>query len=247
MVPDPQGDQAVGRAYLCPSGRELRITRRCLEEDLRMASDAAFADALAHEIVRAFRNRRRDRFDDTKTVGPAAGPRTLYRLAHRHRHRGATWYDEELNVVWLCAYGYHESGTSDDAFPYFRELIEAGRIMPTQADRDGVADDRAERLAAALPAEAQRLLEEARVQPDTEVRGTLGSAGVGVVVVVVETLEETHVAIIGTTSKKEIYAILAAFFPQAEVGEWSTETKLPTRELDWEALESCWYILHGNA
>jgi hypothetical protein len=148
--------------------------------------------------------------------------------------------------VWLCAYGYHESGAEDDAFPYFRNLMDAGRMLPTQADQDALERDRADRLAAALPAEAQRLLAEARAKPETEVSGTLGASDVGVVVVVVQTLEEIHVAISGATTK-QIYAILAAFFPEASVGEWTVETRLPTRDLRADAFESCWSILHGDS
>jgi hypothetical protein len=80
--------------------------------------------------------------------------------------------------------------------------------------------DRAERLASVLPNEAQRLLAAACANPETEVSGTLGPSEVGVVVVIVETLEELFVAITGAT-RKQIYAILTAFFPEAEVGEWT--------------------------
>ena len=239
-------DEAIGRSYVCRRGWELRITERCLTEDLGMPADTVFADAAAHEIVAAFQSRRRSRTDDTRTVGPAAGGNTIYRLGAGHRHRGATWYDEEHGVVWLCAYGYHESGAADDAFPYFRELMDAGRMLPTDADRDALESDRVDRLAAALPAEAQRLLAEARAAPETEVSGTLGAASVGVVVVVVQTLEEIHVAIAGGT-RKQIFAILAAFFPEASVGEWTVEARLPTRDLRSETFESCWSILHGDA
>jgi hypothetical protein len=240
-------NQGTSRSKLC-AGWELRITERCLVDDLGLAPDASYADALArHKIVDAFSKKRSERTDNGKTVGPAAGDNTLYRLGHGHRHRGATWYDQDGQVVWLCAYGRHESGADDDAFPYFDELMRTGTMMPTTADRDAAAEDRAARLAAALPRTAQQLLEEARANPGTEVRGTVGSTAIGVVVVVVEKLEETHVAIVGATGRKEIYAILAAFFADAEFGEWSPASNLPARDLDWEAFESGWYILHGCA
>jgi hypothetical protein len=238
--------RTVGGSYLC-DGYELRITQRCLIEDLGYQADTGFAEAVAHEIVVAFRNQRKQATIGTKTVGPEAGPDTIYRLGYGDHHRGATWHDQDLGAVWLCAYGYHESGEPDDAFPYFRELMHRGDMLPTDADRDAVRAARAERLADALPTEAQRLLAEARADPGAEISGTLATTDVSIVVVVVETLQETHVAIVGARSRTEILMILAAFFPEAEFGEWSSELELPTRQLNWEALESCWYILHGVA
>jgi len=72
---------------------ELRITQRCLVEDLGYDAMSTFADASSHPIVRAFENQRSGNPIGTKTVGPAAGERTLYRIGYGHNHRGATWYD----------------------------------------------------------------------------------------------------------------------------------------------------------
>jgi hypothetical protein len=239
-----ENEGPLGRAFLCGEW-ELRITVRCLGEDLGFAPGTSFAEALGHPIVRAFRNRRRVSTVDTKTIGPAAGDETIYRLAHGHRHRGATWYDEPNRVVWLCAYAYHESGAEDDAFPYFRELMSNGRLGPTDVDRGALDEDRAERLAQALPETAQQLLADARDHPDQEVRRTVGNFRMGVVIKVVETLEETFVAIVGTRSFAEIAVVLASFY-RAEIGEWTPEARLPTRELDLAHFESCWSILHGD-
>jgi hypothetical protein len=63
---------------------ELRITRRCLVDDLGLREDAAFEEASGHPIVDALiRQRVRDPLG-TKTVGPEAGERTFYRLARGH-------------------------------------------------------------------------------------------------------------------------------------------------------------------
>jgi hypothetical protein len=241
-TPDESGE-AVGRSYVCAGGWELRITERCLTEDLRLAPDATFAEATAHEIVVAFRNKRGLEAVGSGSIGPAAGDDTIRPLRYTHRHRGATWYDTEQRVAWLCGYGYHESGATDDAFQHFRELMDERRLLPTEAERAAVDDDRADRLAAALPAEAQTLLAKARASPLREIGGTLGSRGVGVVVVIDDAHELIYVAITGAT-KRETNAILNAFDANAEIDDWSFEYNLPTRDLNWEALEICRAIIY---
>ena len=77
----------------------------------------------------------------TRTVGPAAGELTIYRLGQGHEHRGATWHDAAERVLWLCAYGLHRSGEDDDAFPYFHGLIGAGTLLPTEGDYAALFDD----------------------------------------------------------------------------------------------------------
>src|SRR5581483_1459751 len=105
---------AIGGSYLCDD-YELRITQRCLRDDLGMPPNATFGDALAHPVVQAFRNQRRQSPVGTKTIGPAAAANTIYRLGHTDDHRGATWHDEANRVVWLCAYRRHRSGEPADA------------------------------------------------------------------------------------------------------------------------------------
>ena len=90
------------------------------------------------------------------------------------------------------AYRLHRSGEQDDAFPYIKGLDEEGRLLPTEEDYKALFDDHGHRAAMVAPEEAQELLAEARANEGVEVRGVLGeAAGVGVVVEVVETLEET--------------------------------------------------------
>jgi hypothetical protein len=49
--------------------------------------------------------------------------------------RGATWVDENLNVVWLCAVQRREEGSDDDAFAWFAGLHGSGQLLPTDDDR----------------------------------------------------------------------------------------------------------------
>jgi hypothetical protein len=239
----------VGGACLCEN-YELRVTQRCLTEDLSYSADATFSEALAHDIVRAFRRERSAAPVGSGTVGPAAGANTLHRLRHTDDHRGATWFDEEHGVVWLCAYGFHRSGEPDDAFHHFHRLIDEERIRPEVGDYVALLTDREQRFAEIVRAGAPGLLEEARHEPEQAVTVTLGGVDMSVVIVVVETLQETYVAIAGQSgvvNRRRTLMILSAFYPEAEIGEWSVRYELPTRALDAARLEVCWSILHGVA
>jgi hypothetical protein len=85
-----------------------------------------------------------------KTVGPAAGDRSLHHLGIGNDHRGVTWWDAAAQVVWLCAYGLHRSGEPDDAFHYFDQLLDSGSIYPTPADYEWLENDLTEGFALRL-------------------------------------------------------------------------------------------------
>jgi hypothetical protein len=237
--------EPYGRSFICPRW-ELRITERCLVDDLGLHADVGFDEALRHPIVDAFARERVNSMGEGKTVGPEAGPATLHRLGSGDRHRGATWWDARNKVVWLCGYGRHESGAADDAFQLFKQLIEDGRIRPTSADVETFLDDRAERLANLLPEAAARLLEEARNDPEQEKAMTIGGLRVSIVVRYVLTLEEVYLATLGGTSRED-KALRLSLFPESKFGEWRLEECLPTRELEHAEYEVCHSIWHGEA
>jgi len=221
-------------SFVCDAGHELRITSRCLRADLKYEPPRDFDQlADAHEIVDAFRVKRDVYPDGGKTVGPANGDLTLYRLAKGDDHRGATWFDARVGVVWLCAERFHRSGTANDAFPYFHALIKSRQIWPTREDYEWLELDRAERLAERLPEAAQELLAHARANPNQEHRAVIGQGQVGVVVEIVETLEETYVAfsVASIGDPTRVIALLAAFYPGRDFGEWQYRNRLPTRPL----------------
>lgn len=231
--------------YLCADGHELRITARCLTEDFDRPADEAFENLLGIPIVRALVVKRAPTRTGGKTVGPRAGERTLYHLGQGDDHRGATWWDSRHDVVWLCAYREHRSGAPNDAFPYFRELISAGRIMPTRIDYESLGADRSARAVANAVREGQRLLTEARVSLGREVRGVVALQDVGVVVEMVETMTETCVAInVRRITPEELQLVLLGIYPDREFDEWDGGRSFPTRPLDLEAPEMCWSILH---
>jgi hypothetical protein len=148
-------------------------------------------------------------------------------------------------VVWLCAYGLHRSGEADDAFPYFHELTEKGILLPTESDYAALFADRAQRFVESIYDDAQRLLAQARSAPGVEQTGTLGGEkAAGVLVEVVETLEETYVAFsLEGIDFERILVILRAFYVEAEFLDWEPAAELPTRPLRQN--EFCYRILRG--
>jgi hypothetical protein len=137
----------------------------------------------------------------TDTVGPTGGGDAIWVLRYTGNHRGATWFDANQNVVWLCAYARHRSGTDNDAFQQFPVLIRENGMLPTEADYEALAKDRAERFAAVVCFDAPKLLADARAHAGVEVRGVIGTTQpAGLVVHLVETLEETYLAVFGDTT-----------------------------------------------
>jgi hypothetical protein len=131
-----------GRSLVGP-GRELRVAERCLTEDLGCRPDTGLEDIQNHEIVRALVRERRG-----KDIGrPLTGLVTQLPagvLAHGHDHRGATWFDEQHDVVWLMAYRRHRSGEPDDFFPWVQTLDSQEQLFPTDTDYERLELERAD-------------------------------------------------------------------------------------------------------
>jgi hypothetical protein len=177
---------------------ELRITRRCLEEDLGSFADTEFEKSLSSNvIVKAFVREHEFKVEAAKTVSPLSSGQTVGRLAHQHDHRGAVWFDEANEVMWLCAYHLHRSGTSGDAFPYFKDLDADDRLLPDEDDYVALADDEGFRFAEAVPGEMQTLLAQARAQPDLELRAIIGGTyEVGLAVESAQPFESVTLAVV---------------------------------------------------
>jgi hypothetical protein len=243
----PAKDQPHLRSFVCSLGHELRITGRCLREDLVDASDASFDElAKRHGIIKAFRRERRNATAGVDTLGPGGGVRTLTVLRHTNDWRGVTWFDQEKGVVWLCACGWHRSGQPGDAFPHFTTLRQNSGIWPSDDDYEALEADRGEQFAAFVVTEAPRFLAAARAAPETEIVMVIGREPVAIVVRVVETLEETFVAFSGLRLAPPLFVLLfVALYPDRGFKDWRTEPRLPTRELDRPRAELCFSILHG--
>lgn len=240
-------DRAHLRSVICAAGHELRITHRCVREDLGESPDAPFEELQGrYGIVRAFRRERRAATSGADSLGAAGGPRPLTVLRHTHHLRGVTWFDEREEVVWLCACGRHRSGDADDAFPFFERLRAGGHIWPNARDYEALAYDRSEQFAALVLDEAPRLLTLAQSHPGTEHVMVIGREPVAIVVRVVETLRETFVAVSGLhLGPNQFQILLVALYPDRGYREWRFEQRLPTRELDRTRAEICLSIVHG--
>ncbi len=198
-----------------------------------------------YEIVGAFVRERYARTAGTDVLRPA-GPRPLTILRHTHDWRGTTWFDEQQDVVWLCStHGHHRSRESDDSFLYFLALRDEGLIWPTGEDYEDLAADRGTQFAAFVVDLAPDLLAEARANPGVECSRTIGREPIAIVVEIVETLEETYVAVSGLTITPPLLnVLLASLYPNRSFEDWRFEDRLPTRDLDVQRAEFCLSILH---
>lgn len=166
----------------------LRVTQRCLEEDLGLSEkDAAkFRDRDA----RTFRDRHEalDRFVEMRADEPAKGkaidqvkPRGRVRSLRVGAGRAVTTWDPEEDVCWLLAYHwFHQSGHKDDCYNIFVELhLNGSRLLPSGTDYEVFLDSIDEEdgtdlgvvsvsLIDELEAVSAELLEEARAKPNVE-------------------------------------------------------------------------------
>lgn len=219
-------------SYLVES-YELRITGRCLAEDLGVDAQASFESLLGQDIVRGLVGKR--------AAAPTGGEEftghgtglSLQKLRFRDQ-RGATWYEEEKAVVWLLACGLHRSGDPDDAYPYMERLGQEGRLIPTDSDYEALFDDRAERAAEVVVEEAQELLSAAREQASIEQVGVLGEqAPVSVVVEMTDGVEEVCIAFSVTVVPPAWVTLIPAWFvPHSRFDQWMETASFPVRPLE---------------
>jgi len=237
--------QSHGRGHICPAGHELRITRRCLEDDLGEDPDECEFEGLctSHPIVHAFREKRTERTAGADTVGPQAGEWTITVLRHTHNHRGATWFDAKSGVVWLVASGHHRSGEPDDAFQHFRRLLDEDEIYPVSNDLEDHIAERQEQFAERAKLTVPILLAEAQANPETEVTMEIGVEPVSCVVHVVETAEERFIAVSGHVGVQGLALLKVLFARDKGHEEWRSVGRLPTRALDHTRAEMCFSVL----
>ena len=183
-----------------------------------MKADTPFEEAVRHPIVAALQEKRCSETGSGKTVGPAAEVATLYHLGAGEDHRGATWFDVDHGVVWLCAYGWHRSGEADDAFQRFVELIQKDEIYPDEGDYRRLLGARAHRFVELAPINAQALRDQALQDPGTVQGGELGRrVRVRVRGEASGDIAEMSLAFApGSLNQREIAFILRCFAPDAE-------------------------------
>ncbi|HEX2294643.1 MAG TPA: hypothetical protein VHN37_04975 [Actinomycetota bacterium] len=97
----------------------------------------------------------------------------VYRVSHG-RWRGATWFDEPRDVLWLLAAAPREEGALGDAYEHFSSLHAAGRFLPDDDDRRRDRVEGAARALDAIETGLRDLLDVARSDPGSEHSRTLG-------------------------------------------------------------------------
>jgi hypothetical protein len=221
--------RCIQGSYICAHW-ELRVTDRCLDEDLGRPG-ASFEDVLNTPIIKAFTSKRAERTEDTRQVNDVRCKVPIWVLARGDDHRGGTLFDAENKVVWLVATRLHRSGAPDDFFPYCVALDRRRRLLPSAADYEKLFDERAERFVYQMRVEAPLLLQKAAASPGTEVTGVLGGRfGVAVTLEVDDDIEVTTVAIkVGETPWEQLMLILAAIHAD---GGWEPIDGMPHRELE---------------
>src|ERR1700733_1387812 len=153
--------RAAGGAYICEKW-ELRVTARCLDEDLNASSAAEFEELRGLEIIKAFMGDRSASPVAGKELNPMSSGHEVFALGYGHAHRGATLYDEGNAVVWLLAYGRHRSGDDDDFYPWVKALDREGRLIPVHADYRRMLVERDRRFVEAVVVETPVILRDAR-------------------------------------------------------------------------------------
>jgi hypothetical protein len=215
---------------------DLRITQRCLRDDLGRDADSDFGDLLSLDIVKALVRERRFKTHGGRQVRPLTCGCEVWVVAHGNDHRGATWYDEKNRVVWLLAYGLHRSGEADDFFPYCKEIDAAGELMPTIADVARLNRERDRWFVYALAIEAPRLLLKAREEgPQRAILG--GRHGVAVEVEVADDLQGTTIAVDATAVPFGLWQIILVAF-HAD-GDWIEVPAMPSRALEPNEIAWC--------
>lgn len=167
---------AVGHLHLAVStSRRARLTIRCLVDDLGL--ELPGLDVGLGEIDDLFLNEVR-RLAPTSPRGQKRILAIDHPLVYRVRvsdYRGATWVDEERDIVWLCAARRREDGSEADAYRFFEDLHRRGKLLPTD---DDYLRDRAEaaiRLQRGLTSELLALVDQALATPGSECRQDLGN------------------------------------------------------------------------
>jgi hypothetical protein len=213
------------------SDRELRVTQRCLIEDLEGRKGSTLEDVAQHPIVRAFLRERRKKTAGTREVGQLHSGKKIWVLTQAQRHRGGTWFEAKRDIVWLVAAGHHESGSKNDFFPYCRRLDKEGKLAPSKEDYTALFLAQRERLAARILIDAPLLRKQAR-DSGGEVSGQIGGKfGVHVAIEVAGEIEEISVAfdLRSLEDPRYMWGILGAL--EAD-GEWEAAEKMPSRSLE---------------
>jgi len=154
--------------------RRARPTLRCLTEDLGLDVPGLGVDLgeIDHPWLDELRRIAPRSPQGQKRILAIAQP-LVYRLRVSSA-RGATWVDEEHDIVWLCAAHRREQGSDDDAYAWFADLHANGQLLASEDDRLRDRAEAAIRLQRGLNAELLHLVDEALSRKRTELAADLG-------------------------------------------------------------------------
>ena len=162
---------------------QLRITLRCLVEDLAFTSDdlersldeLAAGSSDAAKFIRTFIEKRgTDPVDEDSIEDLATRRIPMHPLRRGERIRGLTWHDRDANVVWLVAAHFaHRSGERSDSYAYFRGL-RADQLLPEELDYVLFREQQAIQAADAILDLIDPALRSALADPGAEIRLDVG-------------------------------------------------------------------------
>ena len=222
-----------------PTSRRARPTIRCLVEDLGLPlQDDVDLGQLDHPWLEELRRVAPHSPRGQKRILAIEQP-LVFRL-RVPAERGATWVDEEHNIVWLCGVERRQDASQDDAYAYFAGLHAAGRLLPLADDRLRDQVEGVTRLQHGLRATLSQLADDALGQRGTELRADLGDylpcrvlvlerGGVEEIWCALSTraVDGSHVL---DRLRDILFADLEAHFPGAV---FETRADWPTGELAW--------------
>jgi hypothetical protein len=223
--------RTAGGAYICEEW-ELRVTARCLDEDLNASATAEFEELRGLEIIKALISDRSTSPVSGKELNPMSSGHEVFALGYGHAHRGATLHDESNAVVWLVAYGRHRSGDGDDFYPWVKALDQEGRLIPIHADYRRMLVERDRRFVEAVVMETPVILRDAR-KAEGEYKVVVGGElGVSLSIEIDDELDAQAITVAfpanAIQSWDQCTVLLAALAPGRE---WDSIARMPSREL----------------
>lgn len=242
--------RAVRCAHICKDW-ELRVTARCLDEDLNADATADFESISGLGIIKAFVKDRSTTVVSSREIRPLTSGQEVWALGYGNDHRGATFYDEEEGVVWLVAYGRHRSGTPGDFYPVCKQLDNDGQLLPKKADMVRLYKDRDRRFVDAVTVEAPVVLKAAR-KVEGEYRCTIGGElGAGLAIEVVEEMNATAITVafkpagggpLSHVTMEHGQVLLQAL----ACGQWELISRMPSRDLAPDEVGFTITLVHGK-
>lgn len=223
------------------SPRRVRVTLRCLEEDLGIPLPATDTDLgqLDHPLVEECRRLAELAPRGQKRILAIDSP-LVFRVSHG-RWRGATWVDENHKLFWLLAAEQREEGSLDDAYVHFQSLHDSNNLLPK---RDDYLRDRVEegtRVLAAIKAELPDAITAARKERGADYTVLLlGQVEVVIHVKHDEGIEMVWMAVSALDAEKNVvnvrlrdlvFVVAERILGDAE-WEWTAEWPIE-RELRW--------------